>query len=165
MPIALGLVSSWLYGKIKENKAYKISINGIAVELDKQKIMDLLKQELKEKPPLEQHLINLIIPEMEQNELKMSARTLSERPIVFDGIELPYTENKVDFADYLSGGIKTYLSIRDEVLNAILNKRIILYAVAKTELTPSNDKIFTELILNSKHIPTSHKIQYVDNQT
>ena len=39
--------------------------------------MDLLKQELKEKPPLEQHLINLIIPEIEKNELRMSARTLS----------------------------------------------------------------------------------------
>ena len=77
LPIALGLVSSWFYDKIKENKAYKISINGIAVELDKQKIMDLLKQELKEKPPLEQHLINLIIPEIEKNELRMSARTLS----------------------------------------------------------------------------------------
>ena len=84
---------------------------------------------------------------------------------MFDGIELPYIDNKVDFADYISGRIKTYLSIRDEVLNAILNKRIILFAIAKTQLTLSNHKIFTTLILNSKHIPSSRKIQYVENPT
>src|SRR3990170_2435295 len=61
LPIALGIVSNWLYDKIKEKKAYKININGLRVELDKDKIADLLKQEIREKPSLKEHVFNLTI--------------------------------------------------------------------------------------------------------
>ncbi len=162
LPVALGLVSSWLYDKIKEKKVYKILINGIEAELDKQKIMELMNQEIKEKAPLKQHLIKIKIPEITNKELLLSARTLSRRPIMFDEMELPYSDNMVDFADYDSGGIDTYLVVRDETLNAILEKRIIMYAVAETELTPSNHEIFTKLILSTKRIPSSHRIRYLE---
>jgi hypothetical protein len=162
LPIALGLVSSWLYDKIKDKKAYKISINGREAELNKQKLLELMKQEIKEKAPLKQHFIKIRTSGMKNRDLRLSARTLSRKPIVFDGEELSYSDNMVDFADYVLDGIAASLVLRNETLNAILEKRMILYAIAETELTPFNHEIFTKLILSSKRILSSHRIQYLE---
>ena len=163
LPIALGIVSNWLYDKIKEKKAYKININGLRVELDKDKIADLLKQEIREKPSLKEHVFNLTILGIKNNELLMSARTLSDKPIVVNGIELPYPDNKVGFADYVSGkDVKIYLLIRDETLNAMFKKRINYYAKAESVLTPFKKTIFTKLVLNSERMPSSRKMQHID---
>lgn len=163
LPIASGIVSSWLYDKIKDKKAYRININGLRVELDKDKIADLLRQEIKEKPPLKEHVFNLTILGISNGELQMSARTLSGKPIVVNGLELPYPDNKVEFADYISEKeVKIYLLIRDEALNATFEKRMDYYAKAENVLTPYKSTIFTKLILNSKHMPSSRKMNYSD---
>jgi hypothetical protein len=162
LPIALGLVSNWLYDKVKEKKAYKINIDGSTVELDKNKILELIKKGLKEKPELQENIFNLTVPEISNKELLMSARTLSDKSIIFDGVELSYPDNKVKFADYISGKcIEIYLWTRDEVLNALLKKQITLYAKAQSTLTPFKRTIFTTLILDSKRIPHSRKVRYL----
>lgn len=47
--LAMGLLSSWIYDKLKEEKAWSVRINGITVELSKKKIAELLIKELKRK--------------------------------------------------------------------------------------------------------------------
>jgi hypothetical protein len=160
LPVALNIASNWLYDKIRNRKIERIRINGVEVQVDKEKITQLLIKEIEEKPIRETHVVNLYFPKMPKKELLRSARTLSERPIIFDGNELPYPDNKVYFADYFSGKVRTTLYIRDEDLNALFHKGITLYATVQTaETVIFGNPIFTHLILSSKKIPSGHKIE------
>jgi len=47
--LAIGLLSSWIYDKLKKEEVWSFRINGITVELSKTKIAELLTKELKRK--------------------------------------------------------------------------------------------------------------------
>jgi len=47
--VALGLLSNWIYDKVKNEKVVVIRINGIKVEASKEKIKELLIKELQKK--------------------------------------------------------------------------------------------------------------------
>ena len=134
LPIALGLVSSWIYDKIKDEKTCTVRINGIEAKVDKQKISELLAMELQEKPDFKEHTLNLALAAIDEGELLMSARTLSGKPISFDGKRLPYPDNMVSFADYKQNHtIETIVYIRDDVLNAFFDRELQLFAIANRD--------------------------------
>ena len=86
---------------------------------------------------------------------------MSNRSIVFNGKELPYPDNEVFFADYVSGKIETTLYVRDEELSSLIGNRVPLFAKAKTSETPYYKTIiFTQLFLSSKLIPSGQKIGF-----
>jgi hypothetical protein len=160
LPVALNLATSWLYDRFKDKKGTKIRVNGIDVIVSKEKIREMLEKEIREKPSLEQHVFRLSLPEIEKHELLQSARTLCDKPITFDGVELPFPDNEIFFADYVSENkIEITLSIRDEVLNAFFQKRMALYAIPEQK-NMGNRVFFDGLILCSKKVPSSVQIQY-----
>lgn len=160
LPVALNLATSWLYDKIKDKKSTKIRINGIDVIVNKEKIRELLEKEIKEKPSLEQHVFQLSLPKIDKNELLLSARTLCDKPITFDDVELPFPDNIVFFADYVSENkIEITLNIRVEVLNALFKKCMSLYAIPRQN-NIGNRVFFDGLILYSKKVPSSVRIRY-----
>jgi len=160
LPVALNLATSWLYDRVKDKKSTKIRINGIDVIVNKEKMRELLEKEIKEKPSLEQHVFRLSLPEIDKHELLLSARTLCDKPIKFDGAELSFPDNTIFFADYVSENIiEITLNIRDEVLNAFFQKGMALYAMPKQD-NIGNRVFFVGLILYSKKVPSSVQIQY-----
>ena len=161
IPVALGIASEWLYEKIKNRKIKKIRIGDFEVLIEKEKIKQMLLKEIKEKKPLRIFTIILSIPEISKEELKKSARTLSNRPILFNEKELPFPDNQVSFADFISGEIEATLHIRNEELSYLITNEVPLFAKAKTNVTPYyGNIIFTQLYLSSKIIPSGQKIQY-----
>jgi hypothetical protein len=160
LPVALNLATNWLYDRIKDKKGTRIRINGIDVIVGKEKIREMLEKEIREKPSLEQHIFRLSLPEIDRHELLQSARTLCDKPIAFDGVELPFPDNTIVFADYVSGNvIEITLNIRDEVLNAFFQKCMALYAIPQQE-NKGTRVFFDGLILYSKQVPSSVQIQY-----
>jgi len=98
----------------------------------------------------------------------LSARTLCDKSITFDGKELPYPDNKVSFTDYISDNtIETTVYLRDDVMNAFFEKRIPLFGVAHENEMISWKVIFDGLILNSKNDSSNTEIEYInkDNLT
>ncbi len=159
-PVVLGMISAWLYDRTKKGKDNEISINGVQVEVDKEKILELLRKEIKEKSALEKHVISLSLLKIPKEELRQSASSLSERPISFDGKELPFPDNKVEDAHYDSGKIQITLFLRDELLNAFFGKEVPLYATVQTAEAPRpQNPIFIGLTLSSKRTPSSRMIE------
>jgi len=120
----------------------------------------MLLKAIKEKSIRETHVVNISLAEIPKHELAMSARTLSRRPITFDGKQLPYPDDQVYFADYVSGKIETALYIRDEELNGILHKGTKLYATPETAPTiVLGSLVFIRLILSSRNLPFGHEVE------
>jgi len=164
LPIALGIASSYIYDKIKNRNIRKFRIGSVEVAIDKDQIQEMLLKEIKEKSVRETHIVRLVLPDVPKKELLKSARTLSDRPIIFDGKELPFPDNKVYFADYVSGKVEIMLHIRDEELNGILRREMRLYATVETAPTICfRNAVFIRLILASKDFPSGHEIDYSHN--
>lgn len=162
LPIGLGVFSNWLYDKIKHRHVKKFRIGDFEVEIDKDKIQEMLLKEIKEKLIRETHIVKISLPEIRQHDLLRSARTLSQRPITFDGKELPYPDNEVYFADLVSGKVETTLHVRDEELNGAFRRKVRLYAKVETAPTPIyKNVIFIHLILSSKKLPSGHQVETI----
>jgi hypothetical protein len=160
LPLAINLASSWIYDKIKDGKNVKIRVSGLDVEVSKEKIADLLKKELREKPVMIKHIVSFSVPKVSKKELREAARTLSGKPIFFDNTQLPSPDNEVNFADYVSGRLRAILYIRDDALNVFFSKKLPLYAIAQSEMTPVyRQLIFVGLALSSKRLPSSSSIK------
>jgi hypothetical protein len=50
LPIAVSLLSSWIYDKLKRDKVLTVTIDGVRVEGDPEEIKELLAESLKEDP-------------------------------------------------------------------------------------------------------------------
>lgn len=162
LPIVLGIVAKYIYDKIKDRSIKKFRIGDFEVAIDKDKIQEILLKEIKEKSIRETHVVNISIPEIPKHELLTSARSLSDRPITYDGKEMPYPDNKVCFAKYVSGKVETTLYIRDEKLNGIFHNRPKLYATFETAPTVLfRNMVFTRLISSSKKLPSGHEVEMV----
>lgn len=161
LPIALGIASTYIYDRIKGRSMKKFRIGDVEVAISKDKIQEMLLKAIKEKSIRETYVINISLPEIPKHELIMSARTLSRRPITFDGKQLPHPDNQVYFADYVSGKIETILYIRDEELNGVFHKGTKLYATLETAPTTlSGSLVFIRLILSSKkNLPFGHEVE------
>ena len=160
LSIALGIASTYIYDKIKDRNIKKFRIGDVEVAINKDKIQEMLLKAIKEKSIRETYVINISLPEIPKHELIMSARTLSRRPITFDGKQLPYPDNQVYFADYVSGKIETTLYIRDEELNGIFHKGTKLHATLETAPTILlGSLVFIRLILSSRNLPFGHEVK------
>lgn len=49
LPLVLGIVSSWIYDKIKRNMALSVTINGVTVSGSIEQIKEILEEELRER--------------------------------------------------------------------------------------------------------------------
>jgi hypothetical protein len=162
LPIALGVASNWLYDKIKDIRTQKVRINGIEVRIDKKRIEELLAKEIKDKPLLKTYYVGLSFPDFPRDEILRAARTLADKPIIFSKKELPYPDNRVFFAEYVSGKVKATIYIRDEKVNELHEKGRSLYAKAEASETPAFRKLFfTHLILSSRRIANGSRVKQI----
>lgn len=157
LPIALGIASNWLYDKIKKGKAEKIMIEGKEAQTSKDKIKEMLMKEIKERPSLKKYFCRLSFPEFSKDELERAARTLSGKPIIFDGKELPHPDNMSYFAEYWSGNVEIIVYIRDEEINLLYQEGKSVYAKAQIDERLLPRLFFTNLILSSEATPCKMK--------
>jgi hypothetical protein len=162
LPIALGVASNWLYDKIKDRRTQRVRINGIEVRINKKKIKELLAKEIREKLPLKTYCVRLSFPDFPRDEILRAARTLTDKPIIFNGGELPYPDNRVFFAEYVSGKVKATIYIRDEKVNELHEKGKPLYAKTETSKTPIfQNLLFTHLILGSRRVANGTRMKRI----
>ena len=160
LPIAIGILSNFLYDKLKNKDVKSIKVNGVEMQLDKDKISELISKELVEKPSRVTYTARLSMSEIPEEELLASAGTLSHRPITFNGRKLPFPDNQVYFSDQLHKQLELTLYVRDNRLNKTLKKGKELYAKTESELTPIfNNLIFTGLALDTARLPFSRKLR------
>ena len=150
LPIALGIASNWLYDKIKKKRTQKIMIEGKETQIDIDKIKEVLMKEIKERPPLKKYFCRLSFPEFSKDELRRATRTLSRKPIIFDGKELPYPDNMSYFAEYWLGNVEIIVYIRDEEINQLYEEGKSVYAKAQIDERLLPRLFFTNLILSSE---------------
>lgn len=164
LPIALGIASNWLYDRIKGGRAEKVRIEGKEVQLLNEKIREVLEKEIKQKSPRKLYSIRLSFPQFSQHELLLAARTLSRKPVIFNGKELPYPDNMSHFSEYWSGNVEAIVYIRDDEINQLYRNGKSVYAKAQI-----NDKLlprlfFNNLILSSKPLPSGCKMKQIERE-
>ena len=164
LPIALGVVSNWLYDRIKNGRASKIRVNENETEITKDEIKKALLKEAKEKPDLDKYSCRLSFPEFSQDEVMRGARTLSRTRIVFDGIELPYPDNMTFFAEYVSGIVEALVFIRNKEISEISKANKPLYAKAQIDEKRLPRLFFTHLSISSKPVPSACVMKKVEKE-
>jgi len=145
--IALGLIANWLYDKIRNRNA-NVKLDGEPVK-DKESIKKKIKNKVRS---VEYYQAEFSLPKVSEEELVKSARTLCDRPIVFNSIQLSYPENTTLFSDYVDGLIKAEVQIADKEVMKIFNEGKSIYA--KPEMDAQYFQLlkkilFTRLILSS----------------
>lgn len=103
-------------------------------------------------------------PNISDDELLKSARTLSRTKIVFEGKELPYPENMTYFAEYVSGNVETVVVIGDESVIESYDERGGLYANAQyyfKDVKRARFLVFTNLALSMKSDSLSVKMKEI----
>ncbi|MFX0209664.1 MAG: hypothetical protein ACFFDT_27030, partial [Candidatus Hodarchaeota archaeon] len=83
--------------------------------------------------------------------------TLSHKPIIFNGKELPYPDNMSYFAEYWLGNVEIIVYIRDEEINQLYEEGKSVYAKAKINRRLLPRLFFTNLILSSEVTPCRMK--------
>ena len=164
LPIALDIAANWIYDKIRERRAKKIMVGSSEVEASVDEIRKLLKRELKEKAPRKRYFVSLSFPEFSQHEILLAARTLSHKPIVFDGNNLPYPDNMSYFGEYSSGNVEAIVYIRDEKINQLYEEEGYLYAKAEVDERRLPRLFFTKLILSSKPTLSGFKMKPIEGK-
>jgi len=164
LPIALGIASNWLFDKIKRARVEKMRIEGKGVQLINEKIREVLEKEIKEKSPRKIYSIRLSFPEFSQHELLLAARTLSRKPVIFNGKELPFPDNICRFSEYWSGNVEAIVHIRDNEINQLYEKSKSVYAKAQIDVKLLPRLFFTNLILGSKPLPSGCKMKRIKRE-
>jgi len=140
LPIAVGILSAYLYDKFK-GKAERVRINNIYVEVNVNRfenlILEILKKEVS-RPSSEEkgehiYFVKLEFPEMSSDELLQSARTLINKPMSLNERQLPANENRL-WSEEASGKLEIVAFIRDEEINNTYKKGKQLYALARYEV-------------------------------
>lgn len=157
LPIALGIASNWLYDKIKKGRTQKIVIEGKEVQMDRDKIKEMLMREIKDRPTLKKYFCRLSFPDFSKDELERAARTLSCRPIIFDEKELPYPDNMSYFAEYWLGNVEIVVYIRDEEINRLYEEGKPIYAKAQIVESLLPRLFFANLVLSLEATPCKMK--------
>ena len=164
LPLALDVVANWIYDRVKNGRALKIKINDVEVEINKDAIKEILTKEIKEKPPLKKYFIRLSFPEFSQDEVERAARTLSRRPIIFNGNQISYPDNMTYDAEYVSGNVEAIVYIRNEKINELYEKGRPLYATAQINERYLPRLILTNLILSSKVVPSGCRMKQIKKE-
>jgi len=161
LPIALNVAANWIYDKVKERRAEKIRVGDNEVQVTLDKIRDVLTEEIKEKQPRKEYLVSLSFPKFPQHEVLLAARTLSHKPILFNGKKLPYPDNMSYFGNYWSDNVEAIVYIRDRKINQLYEGGGFVYAKAQIDEKYLPRLFFTMLILSSKPIPSGCKMKEI----
>lgn len=152
----------------KKNGRVMITANGETMDLEAHGIDEVkIKIRLNRKQPTRKYFCRLPFPSMSQEEIMRSARTLANRPIVFDGNGLPFPDNRVFFAEEASGDVEAIIYVRDREINELYDKKRTLYAKADFKKVTSmlhQDKqvpIFTTLLVSKTATHNSCKMKEI----
>jgi len=149
--LALNMIANWLYDRIKNANA-DVKIDGENV-----KDQDSIKRKLKNKiRSVEYYQAEFSLPNLSKEELLKSARTLSDRSVVFNNRQLPFPENTTSDSEYIDGLIKVEVQIADKEVMKLYNEGKAIYArpeIDARHLQFLKKILFIRLILSSD-IPT-----------
>lgn len=161
------------FGKEVRNKKGKVlvSVSGETFDLVAHGIDEVrTKIELKKKPPTKKYFVRLSFPSLPHDEIVKAARTLGDRPIIFNGSELLFPDNRVFFAEEVSGNVEAIVYVRDKEVNELHEKGRPLYATAQFEEVQSiihPDKryfIFTSLLVSSTVISSGCEMKEISRK-
>jgi len=155
-----------LYDLQKEIKSKKgtvsIRIKGQEFDLEAHNL-DEIKLKIG-KPSVKRYKVELSFPDLPQDEVKRAARTLSYRPIFFNGKMLSQ-DSTVLFADYDddSEKVKANIHMNNEEVNELYETGVPIYSMAEpkkvNEGTPYEQTLFLRLILTTEPAPSLSKIE------
>jgi hypothetical protein len=165
--VVAGLIAKYLYDRLK-GKTEKVEINNVNLEVNVNVFNDFFLETLKKESPYsdlsgerEQHIyfVKFEFPEISDDELLKSARTLTNRPVFLNERQLQIEENTV-MGEYVSGKLEVVAFITDEETNNLHKTGTLLYGLAGYEIRHSyllkkdatfftHFSIYTEFLSNS----------------
>jgi len=161
------LIAKYLYDKLK-GKTDKVDINNINLDVNVNVFNNFFLETLKKESPdnmvskeKEQHIYiaKFEFPQISNDELLKSARTLTDRPIFFDGRQLSMKDNRV-MGECESGKLEVVVFVTDEELNSVYKNRHQLFGLARYEIKhveffKIDATLFTGFSINTENIPQS----------